>query len=455
MGDTTTGAKRKAARFLDAANLQQMIADAGADLAPNRPTTPTPPPRRPTAPLPPAKPGEETKTITIKTDNLAIKLNALTNTDKFKLAGNLQIELKVKLTGESEKQNEKNELFAIDVEKIAHKHFDEDIEEIVAKMVTVLLALEKQDNPKAFAAFQETFEKTCKAYSDLLSTKLEKQVSDYIASNKAIKAAYRRYQVNCVTSLITNVTVIVTSIGVTAATWGATGPVAVVAIVRSCIDTGVQIYNMAIDARQVIEDIESNFNTLGDLMVIIDKNTKDPNSVLAKNSAFEAGLGAIAGILNFPLPTVAEVGKKMELLESKLQGIHVERLSLGKQMRETTKEIEAYDKKIHAPDFDKTKTKKYEGKITAFKVVHKKIFDRTEAMFYEVTASVKRQKEFDEQLEAYKNSVHSLARKSRAVFGFATSVGLGVGSSAGNALEMALAGFNECLSLVAEQVRDL
>lgn len=395
------------------------------------------------------------KSLSFKTDNLVPKFNAA-NLQRIVLSGSLIIELRVELTGEMFKQHEKNDLFAIDVKKIADRWFGEDVDEQIRNMIEVLQEVDSTNIPAE--QVQRALEINCDAMSKHLSINLQKKIAEYLASNKAIKAQYRRYQVNCVSNVFLNVVTIAAWIGVTAASWGATGPVAVVGIVRCCVGLGVDIYNMAIDAEEVIRDIKLYFNAVGFLMIEIDQDTKNPNAAVAWNTAAELGLGAIAGILNVPIPSVAEIESKMALLENKIKGIHVKRLELGKEMASLRKEIDEYEKKVNEnvgdSEADQKTLKKHQDKVAAFRDIRANLEHKSERLFTDIEKDVAVQKDFQQQLDTFKANQKSFSRKSRLVFGFATSVGLSVGSGGSNA-EYGICAMNECLSLAAQQIRDL
>jgi len=392
--------------------------------------------------------------LSFKTVNLVPKFNE--KVERIVLSGSLIIEVRAELTGEAYKQHEKNDLFDSDVKTIFERCFEGDSDEQVRNMIEVLQDLDATDIP--VEEVQRALEINCNAMSKHLSTNLQKKIADYLASNKAIKAHYRRYQVNCFSNVFINVAAMAAWIAVTATSWGATGPVAVVGIVRGCTGLVVDIYNMAIDAGQVIREIKLYFNAVGALMIEIDEDTKRPKAAVAWNTTAEIGLGAIAGILNVPVPSVAEIESKMDLLENKLKGMHVKRLALGKEMANLRKEIDDYRKKIEenldSSEFDEETLRKYLDKADKLADIHAKLKDKTKRLFEDIEADLKEQKDFEKQLKTYKDNQKSFSRKSRLVFGFATSVGLSVGSGGSNA-EYGICAMNEVLALAVQQIRDL
>lgn len=395
------------------------------------------------------------KPLVFKTDNLVPKLNAA-DLKRIVLSGSLIIELRVEMTGEVSKQHQKNDLFAVDVEKLVADWFASDVNLQIANMIDVLQQVDGTNIPTD--QVQRAFENNCDGMSKHLSAKLQNLILQYLASNKAIKAQYRRYQVNCVSNVFINVVAIGAWIGVTAASWGATGPVAVVGIVRGCVGLGVDIYNMAIDAEEVIRDIEMYFNAIGVLMIEIDEDTVNPKASVAWNTAAEIGLGAIAGLLNVPVPSVSEIESKMTLLENKIEGIHVKRLKLGKEMAKLGAAIGDYERKVNenadGSVSDKKTQKKHLTKVAKFRDIRADFEHKAQRLFEDIKKDLVVQGEFTKQLETYKESQKSFSRKSRLVFGFATSIGLSVGTGGSNA-EYGIAAMNECLTLAAQQIRDL
>lgn len=393
--------------------------------------------------------------LIFKTDNLVPKLNAA-NLQRIVLSGSLILEIKVNLVGEVDRQNKKNDLFASDVRTIAGKFFGDSVDSQIANMISVLREVDGTAIP--LDKVQEAFEANCRGMSQHFSAQLEKHVADYMSSNKAIKANYKRYQINCVSSVAINVISIAAWIGVTASSWGATGPVAVVGIVRGCVGIGIEIYNMAIDAEELIKDIKFYFDTLDVLMIKIEEDTKNPKSAVAWNSATEIGLGAIAGLLNVPVPSVEQIGEMLGRLESKLQGIHVKRLALGKEMAGLKKSIADYAKRADEnpadSDADQALQRKHKSKVLAFEGVYDDLHAKAELLYADIVRDIQVQKQFVERLAVYKENQKSFSRMSRPIFGFATSVGLSVGTG-GNSAEYGIAAMNECLAFAAGEIRDL
>ncbi len=402
-------------------------------------------------------PTQLVKKLSFKTADLVPKLNS-PKLKRLKLEGSLYIEVTAELTGEAYKQNEKNDLFEVDVKSMANGWFGPAIDQLVANMAKVLEDVDETKIPQA--QVQTAFEKNCAGESQRLSIKLQGKIAEYIESNKAIKSAYRTYQVKVVHNIAMSVAVIVVSAVSTGVSWGATGPVAVVAIVRSTVGLGIEIANSCLSAGQVMEVIEGYFKVLGELMETIDTSNdtlQKQKAKIAKNTAKEGALGAIAGVLNIELPSVQAVEGKMELLENKLKGLHTDRLKFGEKLSETRREIDAYKKKIDenskSPDFDAVRLKKHLGYVAEFSEQYKKLFEKTEHLLNKIREALVRQTEFTTQLNLYKESQKSFARKSKAVFGFATSVGLGVGSGSSSA-EYCLGALNEVLGVIEGKVWD-
>jgi hypothetical protein len=395
------------------------------------------------------------KPLVFKTDSLVPQFNEA-GLQRIVLSGSLVIELRVEMTGQIVKQHQKNDLFAVDVEKLVAGWFADDVNIQIANMTEVLKQVDGTNLPTD--KVQRAFESNCTGVSKHLSDKLESVILQYLASNKAIKAHYRRYQVNCVSNVVINVVAISAWIGVTAASWGATGPVAVVGIVRGCVGIGVDLYNMAIDVQEVIRDIELYFNAISVLMIEIDEDTKNPKAAVAWNTATEVGLGAIAGILNVPVPSVSEIENKMSLLENKIKRIHLKRLALGKELTKLRAEIENYQNKINenakASKSDRKDAEKHLNKVAKFNGIRESLFEKAERLYEDIQKDLAIQKEFDEQLATYKANQKSFSRKTRLVFGFATSIGLSVGTGGSNA-EYGIAAMNECLILAVQQISDL
>ena len=307
------------------------------------------------------------------------------------------------------------------------------------------------------------------AYADLcgklgqaLSAKLTRMVNEYMESNKAIKAAYKRYQVKCVHDVAMDIVVIAASIGVTAASWGATGPVAVVAILRSTIGLGVKLGEMAMSAGQTIGVIEAYFEAVGTLMTVIENDEGKSEAIkakaqaaFAKNTLVEVATGAIAGITNFPIPSVSKLSGLLGTLESKLKGLHVEMLNLGKEMTKTRKRAERYAAKIgeRAKSDPKFNSKEHLELVQSCMESHAAMKAAADKLFNKIVRYLGRQAAFAQQLQLYNDSQAKWSRGSSKVFGFATSLGLGLGS-AGSGAEFGLTVFNEIGAVVEGKLAD-
>lgn len=378
----------------------------------------------------------------------------------IRLDGDMSIELTLTLDGEIAVQDDKSDLFRDHVSKIATRLLNihgAELRPYVDKMIEVLENLNADpDTSPSQDVVTKAYATICAGIGSSLSSKLEIEVHQYMASNKAIKAAYKRYQIKCVHDVAMDIMVIATSIGVTAASWGATGPVAVVAIVRSTIGLGVKLGEMAMSAGQTIGVIEAYFQAVGSLMTVLESDEGQPDAIrsksqaaFAKNSAVEVMAGAIAGITNLPIPSISKLSGLCGTLESKLKGLHVEMLNMGKEMTKVRKRAERYQAKIA----ERSKTEpKFDSKghlelVQECLASHAELKKGADKLFNKISAYLGRQGEFLRQLQLYKDSQAKWSRGSSQVFGFVTSLGLGLGS-AGSGAEFGLTVFNEIGAVV-------
>lgn len=386
----------------------------------------------------------QVKELTFKTHDLVPELNG--QLDKLKLGGSRQITVRVKLFGEVLEKHEKNDLFEGDVRRIANNALATETKDYFESIATFLKAREKAGQPSD--EVQRAFDSVCDDVGVALSLSLQDKVAEYVQSNKAIKRAYRRYQVRCVNDVVSDLAIIGTSIGLTAASWGTTGPVAVVAVVRSCVGVCRQVHDMAMSAWDVMEVIEQYFKALGDVMDAADTDQR------TKNTALEVGIGAIAGLLNVELPSVAAIEEKMKLLDDKLRGVHARRIETGKEIAKLRLAIDAYGKKIEEnkdnPKYAKDKLAKHEAKRDRFRAVREALIESAEDMYKNVLKAISNQKDYEAQLKSYKDNVSTRALKARLVFGVATTLGLAAGAGS-SGLAKALVAASEALR-VAEEV---
>jgi hypothetical protein len=392
------------------------------------------------APFKPAvNPSQVSKTEKVATKNLVPQFNNL-GLERIVLTGKLVFEVTIELTGEAYETSEKNDLIMKDLKTVAINNLGKLVDEQIKNTEAVLKSCDKSDIPVEH--IQLALLKNCEATSAILSVKMQQLIVAYIESNKAIKAAYRRYQIGCVSSIVTSISVVVVSIVVTGVTWGATAPVAVVGIVRSCIQIGVKVYQMAIDAQQVIDQIHLYFKALDAVLEEINAADKDASSTKFKNSAKDAGLGVLAGLTGLPFPTVEQIKDDAGLLESKLQGIHTNRLAMGEEMAKSRKEISEYKKKLvelrSKPDHDKKKIAKYEEAIKVCEASIGKFDKQTDEMYADVRRYIDEQKIITKKLDVYKSIVGKWNRHASQVTGFVVGLALDLGSTGGG-LETGLA----------------
>ena len=110
-------------------------------------------------------PTQLVKKLSFKTADLVPKLNS-PKLKRLKLEGSLFIELTAELTGEAYKQNEKNDLFEVDVKSMANGWFGPAIDQLVANMAKVLEDVDETKIPQA--QVQTAFEKNCAGESQRL-----------------------------------------------------------------------------------------------------------------------------------------------------------------------------------------------------------------------------------------------------------------------------------------------
>jgi hypothetical protein len=391
---------------------------------------------------------------TYRTEDLAPEVGS--GLTRIQLIGELVIEVRVTLTAEGSAQNKKNDLFATDVQKIVKAFLAKKKSAEAAHMAKVLSDVD-QNSQISQRQVQQTFEKYCVAVGNLSSVELTNQVNSYISSNKAIKIAYRTYQFKCFTTVVTSTVAIAGGIAATAASFGATAPVAIIAIVRSCVGMGQAVYEMTKSADAVMKDIEDTFITIDAIYTKIDSNTKNPEWAKALNSAVEAGIGVLTGLLNFQFPSVETIKEKLKTLENKLAGLHVQRQNIGKEITAAKSAIEKYrqevEKQRNGPVSDLKKIALANANIKIFEEACVRLREAAETMFKDISAAIVRQAEFKANLKTYKASMYKYVGKTSMVVGSSTALGLGVGAG-GNGIEQGLGGLVECLNFLLERIKD-
>ena len=396
-----------------------------------------------------------TERIAYSTDNLVTKLNA-SGLKRIKLTGSLVFSFEAEISGKVLKAKQSNALFEKDADKIASAWIGTAIDELVVNMGKVLRDVDENSSiPEAVV--QAVFEKYCTGENARLSSKYGALLNDYVASNKAIARSYREYKIKAISSIAQHISVAIVSVVITGVTWGATGPVAVVAVVRGCAGIGVEIYKYAIDANRVIKDIENTLTILGRCMTAIADGASGKGKKIAVNTTFEAAMGAAGGILGVPLPSIKSLGDWLELLEVKLKEMHLKRQKLGVRMQELTVVENEYGAKLK--EFRTTGSlpaeviKKHEAYIDKAKSKRGEMMVVAEAAFQNMGPLLARQKDFEAQMQLYLKSVQKWSLSTRPVFGFATSVGLAVGSS-DSGLEKGLSFMIETMAFVKETWMD-
>lgn len=399
-----------------------------------------------------------TKEVKITSGDLVPRVNK--ELKYLGLKNSLSVDWTVELTGEAYENSEKNELFETDVRIMAGHITDELVERLTTALKKINDNIQKNIDYRAGIAIpsqedvQTMVAKLCEMWGHECRKELEQDILEYMRSNKAIKKQYRRYQIRCVHSVAMNVVAIVGGIATTAASWGATSPVSVVAILRSCAGLGIDIFHMTLDAGQTVTMIEKHFNVLKHIM-----DTKhDDKTTVYLNTAKEAGIGALAGILNIKLPSVAAVKEDINLLHNKVAGLHVKRQDYGKKLAEITEKIKAYEARIAecqepGKEISEAQLKKHHAYAKEFEQQHQKLTGKAEILFKYIFDVVQRITEFEGQLKAYEANQKTWAQGAKPVFGFVTSLGL-AGGGGSDVVGSTLGAFTEVVAFVDGRVWD-
>lgn len=410
----------------------------------------------------------------LKSEDLTLLLKLPAYKKYLKIEGELRIHFNIKLTGELLKAADKNDLFEPDVRRNSELLLQEDLGILkatfhrVARDCVVQLHENKQTGKGEMTGedVMKAFQLFCKGEGDRLSVKLQEGTLNYVRSNKQIRKQYRKYQVNCVTQkIVVPVVVISGGIAATAASWGALAPAGIIAAVREGVGLVVNIYQMWMDALEVIKAIESDFDIVGKLFDMAEEDAdglltgaelkkakKRKKWKIIGNTAKEIGTGALSGIFNVPVPSVAQIGEKLELLENKKKGVWTGRQSVGEGMAKVRKEIEAYEAKVGSAGVEDAKKEKYKKKIDKIKELYEKMNKTAEEKMSAIVEINTVKPEFEERHKRYKELEKSWSRGSKQVFAFATSLTLGIVGGAGSGLELALAISQEVLLKMEEMM---
>jgi hypothetical protein len=372
---------------------------------------------------------------------------------RIKLQGQLYIECKITLTLTIYEQYKNNAVVAKDIkDNIAQKEFDQNVNSVLDNIKTALAHLDEKyqgEDAELSAYVPFALKSICDSQERLIKKKIEDRIARYIETNKGIKKAYKHYRCDCIFKVVTNVISISGSAAVTGLSFGATGPVAIVAISRSCVDLVWSSIEMWMDVKTLIKEIEAYLKTVEELT----KAAKTDNDTLTKalDITREVTLEAIAKVLSVRLPTVTEVSGKLKSLIAKIQGIIVTRLECGEKIHQLQVEIARYSE--DANDLDSEKLKKREEKVKRLTETRMKIESKAAAMFELILSARDKHHELEERLEVCKTSKHleKWGELSGTIVGAGTSLALS-GAGGDGDMQHVVELLNECANIVKDEV---
>jgi hypothetical protein len=136
--------------------------------------------------------------------------------------------------------------------------------------------------------------KVCKEMGPLL----EQSAKAYVKAKHGVT----NFKLRSAGKIVQGVISIVGSIAHAATSWGATSPLAIVSIARSCISIAETIGELSATANQMVVLIDFDFKVLDEIITTA-KDSDVPAALKLKNDAKEVGLALLGEIVGLKLPS--------------------------------------------------------------------------------------------------------------------------------------------------------
>jgi hypothetical protein len=261
---------------------------------------------------------------------------------------------------------------------------------------------------------------------------VEKSIEVFIGDKQRLKA----YRIKAFAKVVTGVIVIGGSVAITAVTWGATSPAAVVGIARSTAAIVQTVATLAASASSYAKLIELDFKVLDSVITKL-KNDQSDKARKLKNDAKEVGLAAIASLTGIQTPSVKTCGERIDTYRTKITELEVESKKLGPKIYELIDSNTALSDEIEAmqPGPERAKLEKLFAKSGPTLT---KLLDHVADLNVGIQTGHNQDREFRERFEKFEKARHKWTEWAGTVFDFAIDLGLGLTSSA-EALDKGLA----------------
>lgn len=306
---------------------------------------------------------------------------------------------------------------------------------------------------KIAATFSRDFESNIRAQltkaSDEMADAAEKLYKDYIKGRHELT----KFRVKSVGKITLNGAVTIAVTAATVATGGAISPIGIVGIVRTGVGIVQECAKLASTADAVAKLIQGEFKIL---QAIMKKNLADA-SVMKKigQGVKEVGLNVFSQVIGVETPSLKNCEGHIELHKINISKLEKKSRSMSEQIYAAMdkqaswqKEFDKAKKSLPANKVGKVKTK-LDKVETALDTLIKSTIAANEA----VENAFKRQKLFEETLNAMKKGLPGWLKYVDVAIGLGMSVGLAF-ADAGSAIEKTLSAVIDVETSIATELID-
>ncbi len=273
-------------------------------------------------------------------------------------------------------------------------------------------------------AIGELETKTCKEMGPLLEQAAKAFVKD--------KRRVRVFKLRAAGSVVKNVISIAGNAAHAGLSWGATSPLAIVLIARSCISIAQTIGEVRATANKMVALIDIDFKVFDTLIAEAGKS-EDPRLVKARNDLAEIGLSFISAVTGLKTPSIKNCKDHINTYRVKITEFEMKVVSLGPKLTEMisantalAKQIETMPVKVTADAIAKASmTSCFEGAAAELNTQFARIADLNGEIEKGHQAAAK----YEERLAVLEKSIHKTLTEWTAV-GFSLGIDAALGVNA-------------------------
>jgi hypothetical protein len=169
------------------------------------------------------------------------------------------------------------------------------------------------------------------------------EMRELIADLKEVKSDVRTYRFIAGARVVKNIVLIAGNIAHAAASWGATSPLAIIAIARSCVEIGHIVAKGMMNADQMGEWVKID-------LLEIQAAYSDDKGGKTRNNVIEVITNAVNGVMNLELPSVRSCKIHIKDYDHDVNVIDIDYARLGEKLKKLSEEMTSLHGKVAAAD---------------------------------------------------------------------------------------------------------